>query len=75
MSNRLTNDLISFIRSYEICSFFTFSRLELEPNLCPKEIYDELLMPCWHQDAHLRPDFSHILRTIDKFLNECGEDV
>lgn len=51
-----------------------FSRLP-RPLKCPQNIYDNLMMPCWHKEPKERPDFGRLSQIINGLIAEYGESV
>lgn len=45
------------------------------PPECPENIYDQLMMPCWHEVPQKRPTFTQLRILIDRFLAEFGEFI
>ncbi|XP_037047669.1 tyrosine-protein kinase hopscotch isoform X3 [Bradysia coprophila] len=46
-----------------------------QPELCPDNIYNSLLMACWAADTEKRPTFRRILELLNEFIAEYGEVV
>ncbi|XP_075155140.1 tyrosine-protein kinase hopscotch [Haematobia irritans] len=41
-----------------------------KPNLCPDNVYERLMKPCWHGKPKLRPTFGEIIGIIQSIRNE-----
>lgn len=54
--------------------FFLYYRLK-RPSECPEDIYDNLMMACWHDEPQRRPNFTQLLIEIRKLISEYGESI
>lgn len=45
------------------------------PPLCPDDIYHSLMIKCWHQIPQNRPDFTMLLKEVDRLISEYGEVI
>lgn len=43
------------------------------PAGCPQDVYDEIMMPCWHSDPKQRPSVADLLKVFEK-LDMDGDD-
>lgn len=43
------------------------------PAECPENVYDVLMLPCWHETPQRRPTFTQLRLEIDRLLAEYGE--
>src|SRR5690349_17739864 len=41
-----------------------------KPDHLDADIYDTIMMPCWHQDPLKRADFAHLLRDIISLISK-----
>lgn len=46
-----------------------------KPQLCPDNIYADLVMTCWRDNPKDRPNFTQIIIQLDNFLAEYGECI
>ncbi len=46
-----------------------------QPEMCPDNIYNSLLMACWAADTEKRPTFRRILEKLNDFIAEYGEVI
>lgn len=56
-------------------SFFFYHSSLRKPQLCPDNVYDRLMKPCWHANPKLRPTFREIVVVIESIRNETFSNI
>lgn len=46
-----------------------------QPEFCPDNIFNSLMMACWAADTEKRPTFRRILEKLNDFIAEYGEVI